>query len=399
MFLFLCGCVSNTPEPVDLDAMIATAMVPAVETAVADMINKPSVFVDESELLESQSLQNEELSSLIDQKISASMTSMAGGSNVSASGSIVTSGGVTITPRATIVASDKECNDQFAYISDVTVPDWTEKTPKTEFSKTWYIENTGTCTWNSGYSLVYNSGDDIGTAESFPILNDDSVLKPGESLMVSVRLRAPEERKSVETYWAMKSNSGEVFGASALKNVYLSSRFTVVNEYNFVKNYSSGLCYDDSGSFVCGVPNTTGNRGSVTYDGSPTLESFNTGVAAMVITPPYTTSGKTRIEIGPVKIAVGTWFRVAFCCRQETPGCNVNFRVYAREEGLAEHLIQEGQEWNDGFVSDWNVNLKTLGWHDQELTFIFEVEANGIGGADDALIIQNARLTEYAPIN
>ena len=49
--------------------------------------------------------------------------------------------------------------DWAQFITDATVPDGTSFAPGTAFRKTWRLRNIGTCTWTTGYSLVYDSGE------------------------------------------------------------------------------------------------------------------------------------------------------------------------------------------------------------------------------------------------
>ena len=45
---------------------------------------------------------------------------------------------------------------------DVTIPDNTKMAPNQTFSKTWRIQNVGTCSWNSSYLLIFDHGDGMG---------------------------------------------------------------------------------------------------------------------------------------------------------------------------------------------------------------------------------------------
>jgi len=78
------------------------------------------------------------------------------------------------------------CN-QAMFIYDVTVPDGTIMSPNQRFTKTWLLKNIGTCTWTSGYHLVYISGNPMGGSTS-PLLTTGSV-PPGQST-VTISLSA-----------------------------------------------------------------------------------------------------------------------------------------------------------------------------------------------------------------
>ena len=57
------------------------------------------------------------------------------------------------------------------------------------FTKTWQLRNTGTCTWNAGYTLVFTGGNRMGSADSAPLPE----TAPNATLELSVDLTAPAD--------------------------------------------------------------------------------------------------------------------------------------------------------------------------------------------------------------
>lgn len=88
-------------------------------------------------------------------------------------------------------------------------PDGTLLKPGESFLKTWWLQNTGTCTWDSTYKLVYWDGDLIGAAVSYPL---PVVVAPGETKEIAILLQAPAEEKQYRGYWRLKSPWGYDFG-------------------------------------------------------------------------------------------------------------------------------------------------------------------------------------------
>ena len=131
------------------------------------------------------------------------------------------------------------CTNKFEFLSDVTFPDGTMTLPLTTFTKSWYVQNTGTCEWTKYYSIVYLSGDNVGTAKEFPLFTSDKLLKNGESAIISVMITAPEKQGEYSTYWALKSPDGQIFkGGDSAEGYPLSSKFKVGSQYNFYENLS-----------------------------------------------------------------------------------------------------------------------------------------------------------------
>ena len=91
---------------------------------------------------------------------------------------------------------------------DVSVPDGTEMTPGQDFVKTWRIKNTGTCTWGSGYSVIFSFGDKMsGVAEPLT-----AAVTPNEEVEVSVRFKAPQEAGQYSSTWRMANANNSPFG-------------------------------------------------------------------------------------------------------------------------------------------------------------------------------------------
>ena len=115
---------------------------------------------------------------------------------------------VTITPTPTKIIP---CN-KAAFVSDVTIPDGTWFSPGFQFTKVWRLRNAGTCTWTTGYSLVFHRGEQMGglTSVSLP-----STVTPGQTVDVEIGLVAPSLTGSHRGDWMLSSSSGALFGAGA----------------------------------------------------------------------------------------------------------------------------------------------------------------------------------------
>lgn len=108
--------------------------------------------------------------------------------------------------------------DNSIFVSDVTIPDYTELTAGQVFTKTWLFQNTGTCTWNTNYEITYYSGDSM-EGESTPI---GKYIQPGEQAEVSVSLTAPDTAGQYKGYWCMSNDNGEDFGETVFVVIVVS---------------------------------------------------------------------------------------------------------------------------------------------------------------------------------
>jgi uncharacterized protein YkwD len=114
----------------------------------------------------------------------------------------------TPAPTATSAAPVPACLDEAVFVGDVTVPDGTLFKPGEAFSKTWKVKNTGTCTWDAGYSLAYISGDIMNGKFNNPI----GPISPGGLADISVDLVAPARGGEQFGYWEFQNAAGQRFG-------------------------------------------------------------------------------------------------------------------------------------------------------------------------------------------
>jgi hypothetical protein len=113
------------------------------------------------------------------------------------------------TPLDPVNGSSLPC-DQVRFVKDVTIPDEMDLGPGEAFTKTWRLQNAGSCTWTIGYLLYFESGNIMGGPTS-QYLTSQPVL-PGETIDVSVDLVAPGETGSYQGNWMLRNVKGEGFG-------------------------------------------------------------------------------------------------------------------------------------------------------------------------------------------
>jgi hypothetical protein len=92
---------------------------------------------------------------------------------------------------------------------DVNYPDGTIVTSGQEFTKTWRIKNVGSCTWGTGYGLVYAGYADRMNGVPQPL---PKAVLPNEEVLVSVLFRAPTKAGEYLSAWRMSAPIGGAFG-------------------------------------------------------------------------------------------------------------------------------------------------------------------------------------------
>ncbi len=124
------------------------------------------------------------------------------------------------SPFATIgivstVTTKNGCNDG-AFMGESAPYDKDVVDAGKTFKKSWMILNTGTCTWDEGYSFAFLS------ELSSPELNGYSIVlkkdapeeytKPQSSQTFVVKLEAPKAAGEYKGYWKLKDELGNAFG-------------------------------------------------------------------------------------------------------------------------------------------------------------------------------------------
>jgi hypothetical protein len=99
--------------------------------------------------------------------------------------------------------------DSGGFVADTTIPDGTVIEASKEFTKTWEIKNTGTCTWNENYQIVFYGGQQMADDTIFTFTDED--VEPGESIKISLEMTAPAINGNYTSYWILRNDVGQNF--------------------------------------------------------------------------------------------------------------------------------------------------------------------------------------------
>jgi hypothetical protein len=120
-----------------------------------------------------------------------------------------TAGGVAAGPTTSM--GDACNNSQF--ISDVTIPDGTTLDPGVNFQKVWQVKNTGSCTWDEGYALVYIGGSNPNLDPyNFEFKKSSDFVAGGATVDLALNLTTPCTPGEYQGSWRMRNDQGAYFG-------------------------------------------------------------------------------------------------------------------------------------------------------------------------------------------
>ena len=120
----------------------------------------------------------------------------------------------TIAPNITATATQAPVTDGKAcyamtFVSDVSIPDGMIVAPGVTFTKTWRVRNDGNCVWDQKYSLELEKGDALGSLTKTPFTK---VVKPGDSIDLSIEFTAPTTEGSYAGFWHVATPFGGYMG-------------------------------------------------------------------------------------------------------------------------------------------------------------------------------------------
>jgi hypothetical protein len=110
---------------------------------------------------------------------------------------------------APLTATTTPC-DKVSFIKDITVSDNTKMKPGSTFTKTWRLQNVGSCPWTSGYKIVFDHGDAMGGPKDVQLTTGS--VAPGQTIDVSVNLTAPASPGTYQGFWKLRNPAGVLFG-------------------------------------------------------------------------------------------------------------------------------------------------------------------------------------------
>lgn len=116
-----------------------------------------------------------------------------------------TTGMPGVTPTTEI-----PCN-AFRFVAHVNYPLGSIVQPNTAFYKSWQVQNTGRCTWNAKYSLVYHSGYQLGGPSPLAF-GTNVVVKPDQYVTLTIALFTPPQPGTYYSYWWLQDKNGNLFG-------------------------------------------------------------------------------------------------------------------------------------------------------------------------------------------
>ena len=280
-------------------------------------------------------------------------------------------------------------------VKDISVPDGTLFIAGNQFTKTWRLQNIGTCKWTREYAMVYQSGELMG-ADKVNLLED--TIEPGETVDMSITFTAPSAEGIHTSYWKMRNQNGGIFGTGTDASEAFWVKIKVANPSGVAYNFSNHVCDADwrtkDGQIPCTpavgtrweIPKTENvlnvlEAGSVEVVDSPKLETGRKDdEVAIVVHPNGGDGGYVSGKFPQRKILAGDWFRTTIGCMYDNPKCNVTFKLEYQVDGGKVQSLGTWKQKYDESIQNIDIDLSFLAG--KRVVFILTVQNNGSSEGD-----------------
>jgi hypothetical protein len=281
---------------------------------------------------------------------------------------------LTPTPNYSPTPTALPCNAA-TFIKDVTIPDGTFLPPNADFLKTWRLKNSGSCTWTNDYELVHVDGNRM---EGPPTTALSRVVRPGETVDVSVRLNAPGSTGDYQSFWMLQAADGRIFGVGDDADSRFWTRITVLEtngdyEYDFSNLYCSANWFSETGRLQCNEL-TSSLDGFVRLLINPELENRSENEPALWVHPNEKRYGWIEGIYPPYTVRYGDVFKAWVGCMAGYDLCNVTFYLAYQSHDGRIHILETWQEVYDQEVTEIYLDLSDL--VGKSVHFILGMEAN-----------------------
>ncbi len=285
----------------------------------------------------------------------------------------------------TTATAESRCN-WAGFLADVTVPDGSTHPANETFTKTWRLKNIGTCTWTSSYTLVYARGDRMNSPLSIAL---PGRVAPGESVDLSLTLKAPSTPGHYRGYWQFRAPNGSLFGIGSSATDPIWTDINVLSASTLAYNFAEKVCEATwrSGAGILPCPSTLGDsRGFAVRLETPRLEN---GVwdnpPGLLLFPENKYNGYIQGLYPEITVQSGDRFQAIVGCEYGS-SCYVTYRLDYQIGNGALKTFWKWNEMNEGRIYRVDKDLSSLAG--KQVKFVLTLLAAGNASGDRAILAQ-----------
>jgi hypothetical protein len=252
-----------------------------------------------------------------------------------------------------------------------------------EFTKVWRVRNTGSCTWDKNYDLVFVSGNQLGAAASVPL---PKVVYPGDNVDIAVEMIAPSQSGNYQGNWKLSNANGKTFGvgSDAQTPVWVEIKVMKPNQ-NFAYDLAANACLATWRSSSSSLPcpgNPQSSSGTVLIQTDPTLENgIHENELALWLRPQPVNGGWISGVYPAYTVKANDHFITQIGCAYGYPGCELAFTLSYVIGTNSPKSLGRWYEKNEGLVYTVDVDLSSLAGSNVQLILGIE----NLGNANQAV--------------
>ncbi|HSG45238.1 MAG TPA: NBR1-Ig-like domain-containing protein [Anaerolineales bacterium] len=283
--------------------------------------------------------------------------------------------------------------DAAAFITDVTYPDGSIVGRGNAFTKIWRIQNVGTCTWTTAYTLVFVSGEKFGAknAVSLPFS-----VEPGKTVDLSIQLTAPNQNGRYRGYWKLSNASGVQFGFGNVAEASIYADINVsgytVTGYDLAAKLCEATWKNENKKLPC-PGNNGSDKGFAIYLDAPKMEDGKVRGVGLLTHPEMVNNGIIAGKYPDFKIQQGDHFKALIGCLNKANDCDTIFKL---EYQVGSNPVKTLGQWHEIYEGKYySVDMDLSFLSGQNVKLILTILSNGSSHEDYGLWI-NPRITRQS---
>ena len=213
------------------------------------------------------------------------------------------------------------------------------------------------------------------------------VVKPGETVDISINLRAPNTQGNYSSYWLIRDNNGNQFGLGSAGEKPFWVNIQVITPkviyYDLAEKYCDATWTNTNATLPCPGDTSSTSTGYVIKDNKPQLEtgSFD-NEPALFVRVDDSSQGYIQGKFPEFTVKSGDRFRTIIGCAYPNKNCYVQFELLYSADGKPTESLGSWDEKNEGQFMRLDIDLSSL--RDKQVTLILRVSNNSNSNDDVA---------------
>ena len=273
----------------------------------------------------------------------------------------------TPNPEQSATPTGSKACDLAGFVEE-SIPDGTQFTPGSSFTKTWKLTNEGTCTWTTDYDVVFVGGTSMNTPASQPI--SDKAVAPGESVLISMPVTAPNSAGTYRAEFKLRNAEEVIFAFRNPEHTFWVEIQVRGDQLNLADSYCSAEWTNGTDKLHCpGQPEDSG--GFVYSDNTPLLENgAKDDETALWLGLPGSNDSYLKGTYPAMLIPNNAKFTTILGCKKGNLGCDVEFSLTYQDGSGALQEVESWREMHNGEFQKINVDLSSLGGRQVKIVLI-----------------------------